>query len=265
VPVLSPDEEKQLLGFLELTRSPWGKDRKPPNLEEVKKAFAALPARLRTIPAVAGGAGLPQPPNELVKAKEGDNSNAQFAMLALWPAYRRGMPVGRCLALAARGFRHAQGTDGTWRYRLGGNNNRPAPTMTGAGLFALAVQHRLAVDAGGKREVVDEQVNRGLKALGGLVKVPAGRAKEPIDFYRLWTVGRVGVLYNVRTMGGKDWYRWGADPLLSAQRPNGSWQQSNYGSASPFIDTSFALLFLRRSNPANGLTRQVWFADLPGK
>ena len=58
---------------------------------------------------------------------------------------------------------------------------------------------------------------------------------------------RVGVLCNLKTIGGKDWYRCGVDLLLPAQRPDGGWLGRGSGGF-PVVDTCFALLFLKRSD-----------------
>jgi hypothetical protein len=68
-----------------------------------------------------------------------------------------------------------------------------------------------------------------------------------LNLYFLWSVERVGVLCSLQTIGGKDWYRWGAQLLVPAQRKDGSWLGRGNGGM-PVIDTSMALLFLKRSD-----------------
>jgi hypothetical protein len=70
------------------------------------------------------------------------------------------------------------------------------------------------------------------------------------DLYFLWSLERVAVVYGLTTIGGKDWYSWGADVLLGAQAGVGSWNDSFAGP----VDTCFALLFLKRANVATDLT-----------
>jgi hypothetical protein len=160
--------------------------------------------------------------------------------------------------------------------------------MTGAGLLGLAVGHGLDTDPSGKKTVKDPAVDRGLKALGQNVGKALGadpvarnlkpkakarlgkmarkgklprfpQARSSINLYFLWTVERVGVLYHVREMDGKDWYRWGVDLLLEAQDDDGSWSEGNYPGADRTIDTCFALLFLKRANLAADLTKKLEF------
>jgi hypothetical protein len=73
------------------------------------------------------------------------------------------------------------------------------------------------------------------------------------DLYYLWSLERVAVTYNLRTIGGKDWYAWGAPILLASQLPDGSWSDRFPG----VPDTCFALLFLNRANVVQDLTRNL--------
>src|SRR5204863_3408 len=73
-------------------------------------------------------------------------------------------------------------------------------------------------------------------------------------YYFLWSLERVGMALDLKTIGNKDWYSWGAEIILATQQLDGSWKGS-YPEAG--IDTSFALLFLRRSNLAQDLTTRL--------
>jgi hypothetical protein len=70
------------------------------------------------------------------------------------------------------------------------------------------------------------------------------------DLYFLWSVERVGVIFDLKTIGGKDWFGWGAEIILNNQQKDGSWRDRFAG----IPDTCFALLFLRRVNIAKDLT-----------
>jgi len=64
------------------------------------------------------------------------------------------------------------------------------------------------------------------------------------DLYYLWSLERVATAYDLKTIGKRDWYAWGAPIILAGQEADGSWRE-----AFPAVpDTSFALLFLRRAN-----------------
>jgi hypothetical protein len=69
------------------------------------------------------------------------------------------------------------------------------------------------------------------------------------DFYFLWSLERVGVVFGLEKIGGVDWYDMGADGLVRAQRAAGGWGDT--------VDTSFALLFLCRSNFVRDLSARV--------
>jgi hypothetical protein len=224
----------------------------PLSEKEAKAAIAKLPAKVRNAPAVSEPAGAK--PAQV--GNQGDNSNTQFAAMALWAARRHGLPLERSLGAVGRRFGDSQSQTGTWGYQSSAPNARPA--MTGAGLLGLAVGHGSATDPERRFRVKDPRIDKGLEALGQYVGDLEG---QPIDLYFLWTLGRVGLLYDVRKMDGKDWYAWGVDLLLPAQADEGSWQQrGGFIGATKNVETSFALLFLRRSNPASDLTRRLDFA-----
>lgn len=73
------------------------------------------------------------------------------------------------------------------------------------------------------------------------------------DLYFLWSVERVGMIYDLTMIGGRDWYAWGSEIILANQRPDGSWRDRFPG----VPDTCFALLFLRRANVAKDLTDKL--------
>jgi hypothetical protein len=204
----------------------------------------------------------------------GDNSNTQFATLALWAAARHGAPTDKALALLAKRFRRSQNADGSWGYHYSTLRTMPGtPAMTCAGLLGLAVGHGLVWGPGDssaakRRARPDPAVEKGLKALAAHLgtKTMAGkrskvRLKVPFNLYFLWSVERVGVICNLPEIGGKDWYGWGAEILLDHQRSDGGWHAGPevYPGAHPHVDTCFALLFLRRANLAPDLTERLDF------
>jgi hypothetical protein len=214
-----------------------------------------------------------------------DNSNTQFAVLALWIARRTGIPVETAMRRIDSRFRTTQRADGGWSYFPVPPSNPvttmpggpgpglfsagSSPAMTCAGLLGLALGHGSAVEAtlhtapaGGAagpppRDLnKDPVIRRALVALGSVVDKPLERSLPPPiqgtgrAYYLLFSLERVAVAYGLETLGKKDWYDWGADFLLRNQRPDGSWN-GDYG---PVADTPFALLFLRRANLAQDLT-----------
>jgi hypothetical protein len=202
-----------------------------------------------------------KPGEKLSMAGGGDNSNTQFALMALWVARKYGAPVDRTLAMVAARFRSSQNADGSWGYH--GRAGQYADSMTCAGLLGLAVGRGSAGEGTAKGAAQDPDVAHALHYLGQHVGAEAhdapGRtrgtghffgANAHGDLYFLWSVERVAVAYDLRTIEGKDWYGWGAHVLLEHQAGDGGWHDVFAG----LPDTCFALLFLKRVNVAQDLT-----------
>lgn len=211
-----------------------------------------------------------QPPKQEEKMPAGDNSdnsNTQFATLGLWAAGRHGVPMERALALLAQRFHVSQTPAGGWAYNYQRNaRGGETPTMTGAGLLGLAVGHGLTADLrGADRETAgeDPQVEKGMNLLGTFIGKAPGRgnvrAQPPErNYYFLWSVERVGMLYGRKTMGDNEWYPWGAEDLIEMQESDGGWRGGTYPAAQPVPDTCFALLFLKH-NLAKDLSNKLQY------
>ena len=190
-----------------------------------------------------------------------DNSNTQFAVLALWVARKYGVPVDRTMALVDARFRASQNRDGSWCYHP--LTEQWPDSMTCSGLLGLAVGRGI-VRGDAKASARDPDIAHGLRYLGDHIGEPGrkGRPRSPRgtgqiiganahgDLYFLWSVERVAVVYDLRTIAGKDWYAWGAPILVDHQADDGSWHDT----FEPAVDTCFALLFLKRVNVAQDLT-----------
>ena len=202
-----------------------------------------------------------------------DNSNTQFAILALWAARRHGIPVEKALVLAEGRFRGTQNADGGWAYQTSGPSR---PTMTCAGLLALALSHGVAQEAAARADAgsLEQQqraraahdpgrdlaVRAGLQVLSTVVGQPSAQTQRPVQvippghaefvYYFFWSLERVAMVYDLKTIGHKDWYAWGAEILVASQNRAGAWV-GQYGAS---VDTCFALLFLARANLAKDLT-----------
>jgi hypothetical protein len=191
-----------------------------------------------------------------------DNSNSQFAILALWAARRHEVPMVRTLNLIARRYHTSQNKDGSWGYyyKFGGGEGGSA-AMTCVGLLGLAAAHGLINDGGDVKQVQDPRIIQGFLALNNHVGQPTGNwQKQPMaNLYFLWSVERVGVLYDLPTIGKKDWYRWGAEILVANQKELGNWDKGGYPGATPVLDTCLALLFLKRANLAADLGAKLPF------
>jgi hypothetical protein len=141
--------------------------------------------------------------------------------------------------------------------------------MTGVGLLGLAIGHGtsatgLQAVAAGKRAAAgnrrhDPAIVSGLAAFSQYIGAANADVARPtmVNLYFLWTVERVAMLYNLKTIGDKDWYGWGVHVLLPNQSPDGSWFSGKYPGSVVNIDTCFALLFLKRSNLVQDLTQNL--------
>jgi hypothetical protein len=125
----------------------------------------------------------------------------------------------------------------------------------------LAVGHGLAEPRPAGQPVQDPRIINGLIALANTVGRPKeGPGDPPMEnLYYLWSLERVAVLYNLPTIGDKDWYRWGTQILVANQDVEGNWSGGLYIGNSPTIDTCLALLFLKRANLVKDLTAKLPF------
>lgn len=189
-----------------------------------------------------------------------DNSNSQFAVLALWIARRNGVPADISLRRAEAWYRITH-ENGTWAYILGGGTPYGRGATTCAGLLGLAVGAGIArtpvlktkpddkTAAVPKRDPLSDLLVR--TALSYVVGELASMTRADVpsngldrDYYFLWSLERVGMVYGVTKVAGVDWYALGSTLILLHEQPTGGWK----GRYAIEIDTSFALLFLRRSN-----------------
>jgi hypothetical protein len=194
-----------------------------------------------------------------------DNSLTQFAILALWKVQKYAVKPNRALTMAEGRFRSCQEDDGTWGYSWGDKQRKDS--MTCAGLLGLAIGRGIDPMAGGGQKLTDDQAVK--KAFAYLAAKVIG--KEPVrkgpgrgdssiikadawgDLYCMWSLERVAMIFNLREIGGKKWYPWGADVLIKTQNADGQWCDSFPG----VVDTCFALLFLKRANLAKDLTAKL--------
>ena len=233
-----------------------------PTEEEVKEAkrlYEKLSPSVQDIPALK-----PPTKDEKMPADDkSDGSNTQFGTLGLWAAGRHGVPMERALSRLARRFQVSQTPAGGWAYNYQWNaRGGDTATMTGAGLLGLAVGHGVTADLKGadvQAAAEDPRVEKGMKVLGEVIGLPEdvhpGKRGAKRQYYLLWSIERVGMLYGRKSIGGKEWYPWGARDLVDAQEEDGSWPQE-YPAPT---DTCFALLFLKRANLAKDLSTKLQF------
>jgi hypothetical protein len=198
-------------------------------------------------------------------ANQVDNSNTQYALLALHEAHVAGARIAPEVWQSIRSFYvNTQQGDGNWGYPHGASG-RWMLTMTTAGLCGLLIS---GMDLNVTREkplgngifencgIYDAETNRGVrKALDWIGDhFPSGNEITKIDnvYYWLYGIERAGRLTGQRFFvgpktGAHDWYRAGCEFLVEEQkkRQDGSWAGRGLD-GQPVIATSFALLFLSK-------------------
>jgi hypothetical protein len=193
-----------------------------------------------------------------------DNSNTQFATLALWTAQKYDIPLERTMQLLLRRFESSQHKDtGAWEYYYVFGGGGEAPAMDCCGLIGLAVGTGAGLAGLDKdaraRKAQDPRVVNALAALSKHIGEPTGRMNDipQQNLYFLWSLERVGVIYDLPKIAGKDWYRWAAEMLVANQTKQGYWDKGLYPGATPILDTCMALLVLKKANLARGVNENL--------
>jgi len=189
------------------------------------------------------------------RAAAGDNSNTQFALLALGRAHGAGLRVEpKVLARTTAWWIQAATKRGGFGYASGGSPRSAATgSMTAAGIACLAIGRRIQpgaatteaerVQAAATRFLAEVfSVTRNHGPTTARVKQRRRNAGRGWQHYYLWTVERAMVLSEQERLGEHDWYAEGAGQLLATQKKDGSWRGEH-----PLYATCFALLFLTRA------------------
>ena len=200
---------------------------------------------------------------KISKINRGDNSNTQYALLALNAAAEVGVKVRPEVWKLARDYwLKYQLPDGSWSYTPEGNNG-PTASMTCAGISSLVItglkRYRGIERLVGEEEVEDCGQGGGDLALQRGINWMASHfmvgqnfgAGQQWKYYYLYGLERTGRLSGVRFFGSHDWYREGAEELVHDQdKLAGFWRGVQYEGSGPMrppiIATSFALLFLAK-------------------
>jgi Domain of unknown function (DUF4159) len=203
---------------------------------------------------------------------QGDNSNAQFALLALHDAEKTLPDIkinDQTWRLALQYFLEQQTEDGSWGYikssRAGGGIfGSPSGSMTCAGISSVIIasgelgeSSAKVVDGtvlccGAAKE--DSAVERGLTWLGRHFSVDKNPNSPSWQLYYLYGVERVGRLSGRRffySPSGKprDWYREGAELLINHRRDELTGRffgTSDDEERVPELATALSILFLAK-------------------
>jgi hypothetical protein len=251
-PEMSEEERKKLPERMKAAGdNPPAKDAKPELDAEGKKLLNALTRRGDAMGNVGGY----------------NNSTTQFAVMALWVGRRHGVPVDHIIRRVDERYRKHSHPKGGWGYNIYNlepeRHDDPTGAMTCAGLLAMALGNGIKKEPN-KDLVKDPFVKKTFDKLTEYMDEADKKKKDffarPPDyagtknFYFLWSLERVGVLYEFKDgkLGGRDWYKWGADLLINTYPDPGKWE-GGYQTA----DTCFAVLFLKKANVAADLTKQM--------
>ena len=189
------------------------------------------------------------------EGQSGDNSNAQFALLAMYEAERMGVKLPlmeQSWNLALTYWLKNQHQDGGWSYQ---NDGAPTGSMTCAGIASVIIASGQvgSLDARlqgsdvlccGQQEATDQEaIERGLAWMARHFSVDRNPGSNLYNLYYLYALERVGRMSGRRFMGEHDWYREGVERLLRQQdRFSGFWDEDHDRT----ISTALALLFLSK-------------------
>lgn len=209
------------------------------------------------------------------KGSRPDNSNSQFALLALHSAAEAGFEVKDAVWTLARSYwERSQTPSGGWPYLIGDRN--ATASMTCAGISSLAITGTKRVQTVetlvgdvvrncGEGGVVNARVQAGINWMARRFRVSGnfdeGGGGAPWKYYFLYGLERAGRLSGQRYFGTHDWYLEGARLLVSEQDPlSGHWSGQG-AEPSDTLVTSYALLFLAKGRSPvliNKLAHQPW-------
>jgi hypothetical protein len=213
----------------------------------------ALPRRDKLIPIdteqilanrVRGGFSYPE------RDRTWDLSNSQYAALGLRAAAALGQPID---ADVWRDLREvvldAQADDGGFGYTKNARRRRPYSSMTVAGIAVLATCEQQLGDSDPR---APEAIARAWKWMDDH-HFDIGDNATTSCFYFHYGLERAAILTDVERVGGREWYRVGAEMFLTLQRRSGAWHSAMeirpgaLGGEGSAVDCAFAILFLRRN------------------
>lgn len=188
----------------------------------------------------------------------GDPSNAQFALLALYEAQRVGARLPpedwrTVYGLAKSYWLGIRSKDGSFPYR-----DSVRGSMTCAGISSLVIVGSQLdgseasadgeIKCCGQDSSSDREINAAIKWLATNFTVRSNPAFTQFHLYYLYGLERAGRMTGQRFLGNHDWYREGAEALMSIQDAVGGRYNSSIqsGLGNEYTETAFGLLFLAK-------------------
>jgi hypothetical protein len=174
-----------------------------------------------------------------------DNSNTQYAVLALHAASRAGARVKAKTWEDLRDFYvRTQRWNGGWSYRP--EPEPPTATMTCAGICGLLIT---AQELHLKGDEAARGLPKGLEYLTAHFDPDHGRNRYDLlhDLGRVRELASKDLLAQEQRDELRTCTRLGVEFLLKDQAPDGSWRGGRFVDKEPLVNTSMALLFLSRA------------------
>ncbi len=192
-----------------------------------------------------------------------DLSNTQYAGLALWVAEGHGFKTKtKTWTRVIEGAMALQNDFGGFGYREV-TKHKSSGAMTTAGITVLTVATRSLEEAGRSNgltrravkatEKAWEHLDRCFTGTGnfsgrnGVISQVFPSRSAAHHFYYLYGLERVAALSDRSRIGGRSWYQEGARCILHYESDTGGWGD--------LVNTSFALLFLKRAT-FSGMTKR---------
>lgn len=182
---------------------------------------------------------------------DADESNTQFAVLALWEASKLGVAIPEKCFQRGKEYWNDRSSGEAWGYRGSG----PTGSMTCAGIASTIILQDASegVDASiqgeqirccGQQTNQRDSLDRPINWLARNFAVTHNPGANAYTLYYLYALERVGRLTGQRFIGEHDWYREGAEFLLSSQDIGGSFRGG--GNEDVISASAMALLFLSK-------------------
>jgi RNA polymerase sigma factor (sigma-70 family) len=150
----------------------------------------------------------------------GDNSNTQFAVMALHEAQQAGVKIEpKVWKEIQKYYLETQTADGGWCYQPRRTDLPPTLTMTSGGLSGLMITAKHL----NKTAEIKKAIDKAKREVGLKFRIDLPQA----TFYSLYGLARAGRHLGTREFVGNDkhdWFREGAEYLLQTQRDDGSWR-----------------------------------------
>ncbi len=193
------------------------------------------------------------------RGRPGDNSNSQYALMALNAAQETGIDVRpQVWSLAHSYWESGQRQDGSWAYTPR-TDTTPTASNTCAGISGLILSRRWASPARGQEVLkgrtvrdcgkarIDRDIQGGIDWLSDHFDVGQniGGAKN-WRFYYLYGLERASRLAGVRFIGQNDWFRLGSESLIRDQDKLSGFWRGELLEADKTLATTFAILFLAK-------------------